>query len=188
MATGAVTTLAGSGDDGDADGVGAAAQFSGPTGIALSTDGGMLFVADTSNHTIRQVDVATGAVTTLAGSGEDGLADGVASAAMFNGPQRLALSSDGAALFIADIDNDKIRQLDVATGAVTTLAECKGPADFAVDPNGAELIVGCARQSHKLMRVKLKTNTMPPLVIPPSTCCTSASVSLLYSFLSATNI
>ena len=95
-----------------------------PTGIALSRDGATLFVADTVNHKIRQVDVATGAVTTLAGSGEEGDADGVGAAAQFNVPQRLALSSDGATLFIADSGNDKIRQLDVATGAVTTLADC----------------------------------------------------------------
>ena len=77
MATGTVTTLAGSGEDGDADGAGAAAEFDYPRGLALSADGAMLFVADYYNHKIRQVDVATGTVTTLADSGEEGDDDGV---------------------------------------------------------------------------------------------------------------
>ena len=137
-----------------------------PIGIVLSADGATLFVMDTDNEKIRQVDVATGAVTTLAGSGEAGSADGAGVEAQLRGPLELGLSSDGATLFIADFDNNKIRQLDVATGVVTTLTECNEPADFAVDPNGAELIVGSGQW---LIRVKLKTNTIEPLVIPPST-------------------
>ncbi|EOD06844.1 hypothetical protein EMIHUDRAFT_121172 [Emiliania huxleyi CCMP1516] len=89
-----------SGEDGDADGVGDAAQFSYPRGIALSQDGGALFVADLGNHKIRRVEVATGAVTTLAGSGEDGDANGVGDAAEFDYPRGIALSQDGGALFL----------------------------------------------------------------------------------------
>ena len=76
VATGAVTTLAGSGEDGGADGVGVAARFCYPRGIAISPDGGALFVADFSNRKIRRVEVATGEVTTIAGSGTEGSADG----------------------------------------------------------------------------------------------------------------
>lgn len=165
VATGAVTTLAGSGGEGNADGVGAAAAFDRPIGNALSTDGATLFVADTTNHKIRQVDVATGAITTLAGSKEEGSVNGSGAAAQFR-PHQLALSSDGATLFIADVENDKISQLDVATGVVTTLVECDELDSVVVDPNGTELMVNCAQ---RLLRVKLKTNTMEPLVIPPST-------------------
>ena len=68
IATGAVTTLAGTaGVTGAADGTGAAARFNGPYGIA-SDGAGNLFVADTGNHTIRKIVIATGAVTTLAGA------------------------------------------------------------------------------------------------------------------------
>ena len=122
VATGAVTTLAGSGQVGGADGVGDAAQFCSPAGIAISPDGSALFVADHDNQKIRRVEVATGAVTTLAGSGEDGDADGVGVAARFCYPRGIAISPDGSALFVADSSNHKIRRVEVATGAVTTLA------------------------------------------------------------------
>ena len=62
--------VGGSGEGGDADGMGDAAEFCCPRGIAISPDGSALFVADCGlNHKIRQVGMATGAVTTLAGSG-----------------------------------------------------------------------------------------------------------------------
>ena len=64
VATGAVSTLAGGGDTGDADGVGEAAHFCAPTGIASSPNGGALFVADFGNHKIRRVEVATATTNT----------------------------------------------------------------------------------------------------------------------------
>jgi len=100
VATGAVTTLAGSGEKGNADGVGDAAQFNEPHGLAVSPDGSALFVADCDNNKIRRVEVATDAVTTLAGSGENGDADGVGDAAQFHFPHSLAVSPDGCALFV----------------------------------------------------------------------------------------
>ena len=121
-ATGAVTTLAGSGTSGNADGVGVAAQFRLPSGVDISSDGSALFVADFVGHKIRRVEVATGAVTTLAGSGTAGSADGVGGAAQFHYPCDVALCPDGSALFVADCKNHKIRRVEVATGAVTTLA------------------------------------------------------------------
>ena len=83
VATGAVTTVASSGEEGDEDGVGGAAEFDGPSGIAISPDGSVLFVADFGGYTIRRVEVATGVVTTVAGSGAEGSADGVGGAAEF---------------------------------------------------------------------------------------------------------
>ena len=109
VATGAVTATAGSGEGGDADGVGGAAEFHCPWGVTVSPDGSALFVADCDNNKIRRVEVATGAVTTLAGSGEEGDADGVGDAAHFNGPAGLALSLDGSALFVADFFSHKNR-------------------------------------------------------------------------------
>ncbi|EOD38772.1 hypothetical protein EMIHUDRAFT_224182 [Emiliania huxleyi CCMP1516] len=122
VATGAVATLAGSGDADDADGVGDAAHFSYPSAVAISPDGGALFVTDSGNHKIRRVEVATGSVTTVAGNGDEGDADGVGDAAHFCNPIGIAISLDGSALFVADNENHKIRRVEVATGAVTTLA------------------------------------------------------------------
>jgi sugar lactone lactonase YvrE len=121
IATGVVSTLAGSaGTSGSSDGTGAAASFTGPHGI--TTDGTNLFVADSGNHTIRRVVIATGAVSTLAGTaGTSGASDGTGGAALFKSPY--GLTTDGTNLFIADTGNNKIRKLVIATGAVTTVAD-----------------------------------------------------------------
>jgi len=120
IATGVVTTLAGyAGIRGATDGTGQAARFNNPEGIA--TDGTYLFVADSLNHTIRKVVIATGAVTTLAGNpGKSGAADGVGGAALFSIPRGIA--TDGTYLFVADSLNHTIRKVVIATGVVTTLA------------------------------------------------------------------
>ncbi|HMC93215.1 MAG TPA: hypothetical protein VKO16_00440 [Polyangia bacterium] len=126
IATGVVTTLAGSpGAPGSTDGTGAAARFGGPAGLA-SDGAGNLFVADAGNHTIRKVVIATGVVTTLAGSpGAPGSIDGTGAAARFNDPDGLA--TDGAGnLLAADYGNDTIRKVVIATGVVTTLAGSPG--------------------------------------------------------------
>jgi len=155
-AGGAVTTLAGSGTRGSADGVGGAAQFNSPVGVAISPNGSALFVADVSGHKIRRVEVATGAVTTVAGSGTEGSADGVGGAAQFHSPFGVAISPNGSALFVTDWGGHKIRRVEVATGAVTTLAgsgegidadgvgdaaQFNAPADLASSPDGSALFV-----------------------------------------------
>jgi sugar lactone lactonase YvrE len=128
LATGEVTTLAGSlGSSGSADRVGPAARFFAPRGLALSADGTLALIADTGNHTLRALAVATGAVTTLAGSaGLPGSADGVGSAAGFRYPRGLALSADGTIALVADFSNNLVRGVTLATGAVTTLAGSPG--------------------------------------------------------------
>uniref|UniRef100_A0A0D3J9M3 SMP-30/Gluconolactonase/LRE-like region domain-containing protein n=1 Tax=Emiliania huxleyi (strain CCMP1516) TaxID=280463 RepID=A0A0D3J9M3_EMIH1 len=122
VATGAVTTIAGSGEGGDADGEGEAEEFCGPRGLAISPDGGALFVVDQGSHKIRRVEVATGEVTTIAGSGTRGSTDGVGDAAQFYNPCGIAIRPDAGALFVADFGNHKIRRVEVATGEVTTIA------------------------------------------------------------------
>uniref|UniRef100_A0A0D3ILW1 BTB domain-containing protein n=1 Tax=Emiliania huxleyi (strain CCMP1516) TaxID=280463 RepID=A0A0D3ILW1_EMIH1 len=112
VATGAVTTIAGSGEDGDADGVGDTAEFNNPSGLAISPDGDALFVADNGNRKIRRVEVATGEVTTVAGSGTEGSADGMGDAAEFDGPDEVALSPDGSTLLVNC--NGGLRQVCVA--------------------------------------------------------------------------
>jgi len=122
MATGAVSTLAGSaGVSGSADGTGATASFSSPRGI--TTDGMHLFVADYGNKTIRKIVIATGTVTTLAGSaGVYGSADGIGPAARFRYPT--AITSDGSYLYLTDLTS--IRKIEIATGLVATVAGSAG--------------------------------------------------------------
>ena len=118
IATGVVTTIAGSGTQGALDGTGTAATFYFPEGI--TTDGTNLYVTDTYNHKIRKIVIATGAVTTIAGSGTSGTLDGTGTAATFNGP--VGITTDGTNLYVADWANNKIRKVVTATGVVTTIA------------------------------------------------------------------
>ena len=112
FADGVASLVAGSSNEGgDVDAaVGADARFNIINGIALSPCGQTLFVSDTDNNKIKRVEVSTGATTTLAGSTQ-GDVNGVGSAAKFNYPRGLALSSDGQTLFVCDSDNHKIKRV-----------------------------------------------------------------------------
>lgn len=105
-AAGVVTTLAGSGATGSDDGVGTAATFALPVGIAIGTNG-VLYVADDGNNLVRMVTPA-GEVATLAGSINAGSADGPGSTAMFNQPSGIAVDTNGN-LYVADLANNMIR-------------------------------------------------------------------------------
>ncbi|MEK6699123.1 MAG: hypothetical protein AABZ10_08795 [Nitrospirota bacterium] len=124
ISTGEVTTLAGTaGAFGSADGTGADARFSYTTGIA--SDGTNLYVVDNRSNTIRKIVIATGDVTTLAGTaGVSGSTDGTGSAAFFFSPQ--AITRDETNLYVADTANRTIRKIVIPTGEVTTLAGAAG--------------------------------------------------------------
>jgi len=117
---GVVTTLAGSaGLSGSVDGIGGAARFRVPIGVATDKSGNV-YVADGENGTIRKITPA-GAVTTFAGSaGEAGSADGTGSAARFAYPRGVATDSAGN-VYVGDTGNNTIRKITPA-GVVTTLA------------------------------------------------------------------
>lgn len=123
-AIGGVTTLAGAaGVYGSADGQGSAARFYGLSGVAVDNSGNV-YVADTTNNTIRKI-TAGGSVSTFAGSGGSaGSADGVGSAARFNAPQGIAVDSVGN-VYVADTNNSTIRKI-TAGGSVSTLAGVAG--------------------------------------------------------------
>ena len=120
-----VTTLAGwPGAAGGADGTGWNARFSYPGGVRTNA-AGTIFVADSTNNTVRQITPA-GAVTTLAGTaGMTGSANGTGSAALFNGIGGVAPDSQGN-LYVADSGNYTIRKIVLSSGAVTTLAGVAG--------------------------------------------------------------
>ena len=121
--TGAITTVVGlgkprySGDGGRA----VEAGLNEPAALALSDDG-ILYIADQSNNRVRAVDLATGMIRTVAGTGTaayngDGL---TATETDLAGPSGLALAADGT-LYIADCFNGRIRAIDPVTGLIRTV-------------------------------------------------------------------
>ena len=131
---GTTSTLAGlAGNSGNGDGVGSAARFSFPSGIAYNP-AGFLIVADTFNHTIRKV-LLNGTVSTLAGAaGLQGSTDATGALAKFAYPYAVALDTNGI-IFVADSANHVIRRVDASNG-VTTLAGSAGITGSA-DGTGA---------------------------------------------------
>jgi sugar lactone lactonase YvrE len=144
---GRVEVLAGSGEQGIADGPALSAQFMGPSGLAVTSDGSV-FVVDSPAHRIRRID-PTGVVSTFAGGGGVGLGegelrDGQGSEARFNLPAQIALDPRGD-FIVTDKDNSSIRRI-TASGVVTTIAgpsqggsdgaAPKGPVGLAVADDG----------------------------------------------------
>ena len=116
-------TLAGYVYSGGDDGFGLNARFYLPAGVALDGEG-ILYVADSSNHTIRKVTPA-GDVTTLAGlAGSPGTSDGVGSGARFRNPSGVVVDSSGN-VFVTDMSNYTIRKV-TPWGEVTTVAGLPG--------------------------------------------------------------
>lgn len=138
-----------------------------PSALALEASGALV-VADTGSHTIKRVEPESGRVTIIAGTeNQSGFADGISSAAQFNGPVGVAVSPDGT-IFVADTYNDRIRAIDTQ-GRVSTLAggDAPGykdaatgadarfdtPCGIAVDRDGSLIVADTG--NHRLRRVRL---------------------------------
>jgi hypothetical protein len=122
-ATGHMATVAGNGEtQSTGDGGAATSAAVVPQGLVVHP-GGSLYISDKAHHRIRKVDLSTGIITTVAGTGVSGFAGdgGAATSANLASPQGLALDADGH-LFIADYSNDRVRRVDAATGVITTVA------------------------------------------------------------------
>ncbi|WP_186758119.1 IPT/TIG domain-containing protein [Echinicola salinicaeni] len=116
---GNVSTVAGTGTAGYANGPGNIAQFNQPLDVTVD-DNGVLYVADNINHMIRKIDV-DGTVSTVAGRGERGYQDGALSEAMFSNPSGLDLDNEGN-IIVADRINHLIRRINLSTDEVSTIA------------------------------------------------------------------
>ena len=149
---GIVTIFAGSGTFGSAEGQGTAAQFANPNGVAIDINGNV-YVSDQTNFKIRKI-TPSGLVSTLAGSGIAGFADGPAQTAKFHQLMGVAVDNNFN-VYVADVNNQRIRKIDV-NGVVTTLAgngnfgyvdatgtaaEFQSPHAIAVEANGNNIYV-----------------------------------------------
>jgi hypothetical protein len=112
--------------------LGMGVQLRNPTGVGL--DGaGNLYIADTGNHVIREVTAANGTATTVAGNGIAGFTGdgGLATASELNSPSGVTIDARGN-IFIADTDNNVIREVAALTGDISTVAGGgTGPAGTA---------------------------------------------------------
>lgn len=202
ISTGSVTTIAGPAQGcyntcpiGDTDGIGTAARFSGA--VAITTDGTNLFVAESGNNKIRQIVIATGLVTTLAGptsgSTASGDTDATGNAARFLNPS--GITTDGTNLYVADYNNNKIRKIVISTRVVTTIA---GPAQGTTTAGDTDAIGNAARfygpagittdginlfvaetLNRKIRKIVLATGAVTTLAGPAQGCyntCTSSDV------------
>jgi DNA-binding beta-propeller fold protein YncE len=136
--SGAVSTLAGTaGVVGSTDATtGANASFNSPTGLAVDSSGNV-YVADSGNDTIRKI-TAAGVVTTLAGQvGVSGSNDGTGTSAQFAGPSGVAVNSVTHHLYVADSNNNEIRDIVLPGGVVSTLAGNAAVPHGATDGTGA---------------------------------------------------
>lgn len=133
-----VTTLAGINSAGFQDGTGNVARFRTPMHLAVDPQG-MIYAADCNNHCIRKI-TPQGVVTTLAGNGVAGTADGVGTAASFSNPRGIVSDSQGN-LYVADFLSYRIRKVTPG-GVVTTLAG--NGTDSNVDGTGVAACIGAA--------------------------------------------
>ena len=119
-----ISTVAGNGTNGyNGDGIAAvAAELSSPNGVAVDAAGN-IYIGDSLGARIRKVTIATGLISTVAGTGTAGFSgDGsAATAAKINQPSGLAIDASGN-IYFADTTNSRIRKVTVSTGKISTVA------------------------------------------------------------------
>lgn len=174
--TGMVTTLAGNGEEGFAgDGEsGSAVQFRQPHSVVLDGAGGVL-VADTLNHRLRRIDLETGIVTTVAGTGERKLPNSgdPASGSPLFGPRSLAV--DEGSIWIALREGNSIWRIDRGDGTLQRVAGTgakgysgdggpplnatfNGPKGLTIDSQGRLLVVDT--ENHVVRRIDVEKGSI----------------------------
>lgn len=162
-AAGVVSTFAGSGAAGGADGTGTAATFNRPTGLATDAAGNV-YVADTESHKIRRISPA-GEVVTVAGTGSEGDTDGAAAQATFRLPRGVAVDSLGR-VFVADTGNQRIRMIGTDAKVTTVAGSTRGFADGALSDARFDEPSGLALDTQHRVYVADSNNHRIRVVVP----------------------
>lgn len=138
LETGLISTVAGTGDEGYAGDGGPAteAQLNEPYELRFDAAGDLYFV-EMQNAVVRKVDMKSGVISTIAGTGEPGFSGdgGPAIAAQFNQPHSIAFDADGD-LYVADIRNNRVRRIDMSTGRIDTFS---GTGESITSPDGSSV-------------------------------------------------
>ena len=175
-----VAIIAGaSGTSGSTDATGTSARFNTPTGI--TNDGTYLYVADYGNHVIRKIDIATNAVTTVAGlAGTPAYVNATGTAARFQNPLRIVYDAGSTSFYITDAGTRTIRKM--TTGYVVTTLFNTGPFTGIVDgtaaTGSASRPVGITTDGTNLYFCDVKGNVIRSTSI--STGTTTTIYGLLY--------
>ena len=123
--TGVITTIAGNGNAGYSGDGGPAvgATLNEPYSLTVNQQSGDIYIVDRQNAVVRKVDGTTGIITTVAGTGEPGYSGdgGPGIQAHLREPNDCFLDSKGG-LLIADIQDQRVRRLDLASGIISTFA------------------------------------------------------------------
>src|SRR5690349_3031738 len=165
------TGMAGFTGDG---GPGLQAQINNPYGLAIGPDGALYF-CEIGNHRVRRLDLKTGTISTVAGSGQKGYAGdgGPALAASMNEPYEVAFDRAGN-MYFAEMQNHVVRRVDAKTRVITNVAgtgapgvggdvgpaakaQLRQPHSIAFDPDGRLLI--CDIGNHRVRRVDIAKAT-----------------------------
>lgn len=169
---GQVSTLAGGGVAGWRDGAGTNALFKQPAGIARDAQGNF-YITEWLNHRIRKIS-PQGNVTTLAGTGKAGFADGPAGSARLNNPDGITVDSTGN-IYFTDFGNHAVRRLS-PDGLVVTIAGTgapgyvdgdqnqalfRSPGGITACPDGSLLVADT--QNHAIRKIEFITTNAPPV-------------------------
>jgi sugar lactone lactonase YvrE len=141
--------------------IGSVTEFAGSNAflnlpVGITSDGKNLYIADSINNKIKKVEIASGIVTTVAGSGDLGTVDTASGFPVrFNHPN--GISTDGTCLYVTEPESNSIRKVVIATGEVKTLAAFSKP--FGITTDGVNLYVTDA-VNHTISSIVISTGAV----------------------------
>jgi len=150
------------------------ATFNLPHELRFGPKRGNLFIVDMMNHAVRKIDVQTGVISTVVGTGKPGYSGdgGPADQAQLKNPHSIQFDAQGD-LFICDIGNSVIRKVDMKSHVITTIAGTGKPGDSpdgapvkgtpikgprSIDFDAAGNLWVCTREGNQVLKLDLKAD------------------------------